>query len=215
MVIGFTLLRRLASFAALFAAPWVCTAAVLVSNIEQPTRSTTEISSTLWAAQAFSTDPSSYRLDSIDLVLGNRVGLSPVVAELRSDVSGPGVLLATFTLASLSAGSPVVVTLSPDSLVNLAPASTYWVVMGLGGTGAFGWSYAEGNASVGPGSLGAYAYSVDAGAAWGSVGTDNPYHLRVEVTPIPEPTSALLVLAGLVVLRRYAGRSATTAPLGG
>ena len=45
-----------------------------------------------------------------------------------------------------------------------SPNTAYWLVLGATGSGSFGWAYAPGNAQTGPGSLGGYSYSTNAGA---------------------------------------------------
>ena len=197
-----------------------CSAAlILVSNIEQPTRDTTGIYAAIpgtagqWATQAFTTDGSSYTLSSLDTFLGNLAGSPLVVAELHAQggLFNVGTLLTTFNVPSLTP-APSLVSLTPTSAVTLAPNTTYWIVFGVVGSGRLGWSYAEGNNETGPGSLGAYGYSPDDGATWGSFGTENPYQIRIlveAVGAVPEPASSLMLLAGLAVTcgRRLRRRS--------
>lgn len=193
-----------------------CSAAViLVSNLGEPTRDVTGIYSEVpgapgqWAAQAFVTDASSYTLSSLDTLLGNLVGSPTVVAELHAQ-GGPfdvGTLLTTFNVPALGS-SQSLVSLTPTSLVTLAPNSTYWIVFGVTGPGTLGWSYAQGNNQAGPGSLGAYGYSADNGATWGTFGTDDPYQIRVLVDPVttmvvPDPASWVLLLLGLTGLAAW------------
>jgi hypothetical protein len=176
-------------------------ATVLLSNLAEATRDTTPLSLEQWAAQAFTTDGGSYTLLSIDLVLGELIDAPTVVAQLHA--SGPsdvGAVLTTFNVPSIPTTSPSVLTLTPLSAITLAPNTTYWVVMGGLGQGSFGWSYAEGNNSIGPGSFGAYGYSGDAGLIWENFGVENPYKMEIEVAAIhgvPEPASVLLLLSGL------------------
>jgi hypothetical protein len=187
-------------------------AAILVSNLAEPTRATTLIEEGLWAAQAFETDANAYALIDITTVLGDASGSPVAVAELRRSGplgidTSPAGLLTTFTVPSL-AGALSVRTLTPDSPVALDPNTVYWIVLGVSGPGSFGWSYAEGNAKTGPGSLPAYGYSTDQGGSWGAFDAENPYKVRIDVNPaaIPEPStiglSAVALIAGLSRWRR-------------
>lgn len=185
-------------------------AAVLLSNIDEPRRADTVIQQDPdpladppvdlpWAAQSFSTDNNDYVLTSIEVLLGNLVGNPTPVLELRNDDGGqlPGGLITTFTLSSISAGAPLVTTLTPADLVNLAANTQYWLVVGALGMGSFSFQYAEGNNQSGPGQLLNYAYSTNQGTTWGAGGSDNPYKLRVNVENVPAPAALFLTLTGL------------------
>lgn len=201
-----------ATVAVLVSAAPAAYAEVLVENLSQPTRGTTMLVNTLWATQSFYAAATPVMLDSIDVKIG--LAIDPgVVAELRADngAGAPGALLTAFSLSGLSAGATQTETLTPVAgSVALASGLGYWLVLGVQGVGSFGFSYAEGNAKIGPGTLGNYAYSSDSGATWSGFNSDNPYHLRVNVTPVPEPASAMLMLLGAAalagsVLRRRVG----------
>ena len=191
--------KRLAAMvcaAAALSAP--ARAAVLVSNIDVPIRGVTILSQDLWAAQAFNTNGAAYKLDSIEVLLGSLVGRPALVAELHANAGGiPGSLLASIPLAGIGAGAPGSITLAGGSW-GLSANTAYWLVLGATGSGSFGWAYAEGNAQMGPGSLGGYSYSSNAGVNWGAVGTDNPYNLRVRVSAVPEVSTSVLLLVGLL-----------------
>jgi hypothetical protein len=160
----------------------------------------TTIDVNLWAAQSFVTDATAHPLAEIDILAGSRVGSPLQLAGLYSDSAArPGTLLTTLSI-NVGPGSPTVVDLVPAVQVMLAPSTAYWLVIGASGVGSLGWAYAEGNGYTGTGSLGSYAYSSDLGVSWGSLGTDNPYQMSVQVVAVPEPETFALLLAGLSAL---------------
>ena len=174
---------------------------VLVDNLLQPQRDTTVVDSSLWAAQSFVTAAEAVNLQSIELWLGQRSGDPFVTAELRADsASGPAAALTTFSLPVLSAGATQIELLPVVPQLELAAGTTYWIVLGVPGAGSFGWTYADGTNQVGPGALGNYNYSTNGGVSWVNFGADNPYLVRVNVSAVPEPASALTLLAGFAVL---------------
>jgi hypothetical protein len=158
---------------------------VLVDNLDQPTRDATFLGTVspddLWAAQAFS-GAVRYRLDSIEVLLGNAGEAPDAVMELHSGSDPTGPLVATFMVPALPAGGAEVVTLTPQGPVVLEPGVTYWLVMGTVSTGGFSWSYAEGNDASGSGSFLSYMYSQDQGVTWGFENVENPYQMRVTVS---------------------------------
>ena len=205
--------KRFAAAAVMVFAATASQADVLVSNLAQPQRSFSELTSLFWAAQSFTTDGNSHSLQSIDAMLGTSVTRgddTEYVAELHEN--GPGIigsLLTTFSFGSMPSGAPTSISLLPTSGVMLAAGTTYWLVLGErhGSLDSeyLGWSYAEGNASAGPGMLGAFGYSTDGGASWSgsTFDTPNPFRLAVNVAPVsavPEPSSMALMALGLVVL---------------
>ncbi|WP_161974588.1 choice-of-anchor R domain-containing protein [Piscinibacter terrae] len=205
-------IRKRFTAAAVMALAASCAQAdVLVSNLAQPERSFSELTSLFWAAQSFTTDGSGHALLSIDAMLGTsayRGDDTEYVAELHA--SGPGIigsLLTTFSFGSMPSGAPTSISLLPTSGVTLAAGTTYWLVMGErhGSLDSeyLGWSYADGNASTGPGSLGAFGYSTDGGMSWAAstFDTPNPFRLAVNVaSPVPEPSSLALTALGLLAL---------------
>jgi hypothetical protein len=195
----------------------------LVSNLAQPERAFSELTSQFWAAQSFVTDGDRHALLSIDAMLGasaRRGDDTELVAELHA--SGPGVigsLLTSFSFGDTPSGAPAAISLLPDSSVTLTADTTYWLVVGERhgslDTEYLGWSYADGNAATGSGSLGAFGYSTDGGMSWSasSFDTPNPFRLAVSVGPapaVPEPSSIVLTGLGLVALlamRRLGSRA--------
>ena len=175
-------------------------AAVVVENLDQPVRNPAHVQGGFWSAQSFITAAGQAALlERVTLRLGVRVQTPDIQAELRADEAGvPGALLTTFSLSEVSAGATENELLLPDAGVALAPASTYWLVMGVSGSGGFDWSYAAGNAASGNGAFAEYAYSLTQGATWIGFGLEDPYMARIEVAgAVPEPEVAWLLAAGL------------------
>ncbi len=172
----------------------------LIDNLAQPVRDTTVVESTLWAAQSFSS-PQAVRIDAITLPLGLQTGPAAGVAELRADAGGlPGAWLATFTLPALGAGAPAPLSLGVPAGLELAPDTLVWLVLGTAPGSTLGWSYANNNLWAGSGSLGNYAYSNDGGGSWANFGSDFPYQVQIDVSPVPEPSAALLLATGAAAL---------------
>lgn len=175
---------------------------MLIDNIGEPIRNPAVVSSTFWSAQSFITSGAGpVELQSIELRLGMRIGDPGVLAELRADTpTGPGALIANLGLTALDTGPTRPTALGvPPGLV-LAPATTYWLVLGATGSGSVDWSYAAGNAASGSGSFGFYAFSTTQGADWTGLGMEDPYMARIQVSAVPEPSGALLAVLGIAVM---------------
>ncbi len=180
----------LALFSAL-ASPTAQAVDVLVGNLGEPFRANTPIgnpSFLYWGAQSFFTGGGNYELSSIEAIVGDGCKSPTIVAELRkSDIDGnidtsPEGLLTTFTAPDVSGPSePRVFT--PDATVILLPEEKYWFILGSANEGTFDWSYADSDASntTGPGSLGNFADTQDAGSSWNHGGTFAPYFTQVNV----------------------------------
>lgn len=171
---------------------------VLVTNLTEPLRSTTEVGNNpnpvappsgapewSWAAQSFETDAQGYTLTSISIIAGDARANPVVITELREDVGGAiGPVITPFDPISFD-GPLSPRNLVPSSPVVLAPSTRYWVVVGsqAPGDGTLGMSYANTNNFVGPGVITAYADSQDSGATW-NYGTIAPYYILVVAEPV-------------------------------
>lgn len=196
--------RAIVASALLAACAVAALADVVVTNLAEPFRATTEIGNNpnpasppsgallwSWAAQSFTTDATSHSLTRIDIIGGDAVTDPVIVAELRADAAGQiGALITTLTTSDFS-GPPAARTLTPLLPVTLDPSTTFWVVLGseAPGDGTLGWSYADSNNSVGTGVIAQYADSQDSGMTW-AYGTDFPYFIQVVAEPGAAPCAA-------------------------
>lgn len=131
---------------------------------------------------------------------------------IYSDVSGnPGVLLAAFNNVNVAAGStPTSYAVTTASPFTLQPATSYWFVLhdlvpmqwvadnstnGTTPTAGVGYTYSG------------YRKSSNTGSTWAS---DSPGNYTVQITTVPEPASATLLLVGVAsgaaTVRRRARR---------
>lgn len=191
---------RIACVVATLCASTVASADVIVTNLAEPLRATTEIGNNpnpvpppstaplwSWAAQSFTTDALSYGLTSISIIGGEAQAGPVIVAELRENNAGAiGALITTLNVGDFT-GAPSARVLTPAAPVTLSASTTYWVVLGsqAPGDGTLGWSYAATNNAVGTGTIGQYADSQDSGVTW-NYGSKFPYFIQVvgdKVTP--------------------------------
>lgn len=212
IVIKSVFVRAIVASALGGAAAVAASADVVVTNLAEPFRATTEIGNNpnpvsppsgallwSWAAQSFTTDAMSYALTRIDIVGGDAAADPVIVAELRANDGGAiGALITTLTPSDFT-GPPAARTLTPVLPVTLDPSTTYWVVLGSEspGDGTLGWSYADSNDSVGTGVIAQYADSQDSGMTW-NYGTDFPYFIQVVAEPGAAPCGADLNGDGVV-----------------
>lgn len=184
---------------------------VLVDNLGEPIRNPAHVGNDFWSAQSFITaGGGALRLDAVTLRLGVLHDAPSIRAELHADSGGsPGSLLASFGLPLLDGGPTHNAVLAVPSGLMLQPATSYWLVLGVDGAGGLDWSYAAGNAASGSGSFGDYAFSLTQGLSWTGFGLEDPYMARIEVSPVPEPSAAMLAPMGLLVLAWLARRRAT------
>jgi hypothetical protein len=163
--------KRFTAAAAMALAAAGAQADVLVSNLAQPQRAFSELTSQFWAAQSFVTDGGSHALLSIDAMLGSgarRGDDTELVAELHA--SGPGIigsLLTSFSFGRHALGRarrhPAAARQRRDA------GGRHHLLAGAGrearqpGRRIPGLVVCRRQRHTGPGSLGAFGYSTDGG----------------------------------------------------
>lgn len=179
-------------------------AAVLVSNLSGANNASASPQSTFWLAQAFTTDATSYTLDSVALQGANSSTGSQVF--LYSD-SGqlPSVELASFSTAGFGTTSGTY-TLPANGTVTLNGSTTYWIVFAPNDANFGLWTRttAAGN-QEGPGLIpDLQAFSTNGGSSFSSTDIDEYLKLEINVSPIPEPsiTACAALMAGILLGRR-------------
>ena len=148
------------------------------------------------------------RVDAIEIAAGSaKVDVDQIDIHLMTDVSGaPGVIIETlsFTITATDlVGEIVLVNSFLQPILN--PGEAYWLIgsapQAVGAGDWLSWNHSD----EAPGRLHAFRTN---GGAW-EVGTDRTAEtFRVTGTPVPEPSTALLLafgLAGLAARRRWGG----------
>ena len=181
---------------------------VLFDNLSDAGSGSTGVTNTQWTAQAFSTTATDFVLDEVSLRLwdqrGNTEGNFEIQVWDAAGASGsPGAQVgsAIFTgLAENLADSSSLLTISGLSVALGASTNYYLVARGTTltrpeGSPSLRWDVTNGISSN------AYA-STNSGASWGS---PSSYNFIMSVTAVPEPSSGIMIAAGLAacaMLRR-------------
>jgi hypothetical protein len=172
-----------------------------VSNLGQTPKGSAEIGNDSWIAQEFAilvTDPNSYTLNSVQLLLDSASGSPSGFAV--SIFSSPLNNAPQQNLGSLSGStdpSPGGLFTYTASGITLSPGIAYFVVVTAAtpiAQGAYDWSAANGVANGNWGITDVY-YSSANGSSWTETFRQDVFQMAINATPIPEPqTYALLGL---------------------
>lgn len=218
-------------FPALITALSLCQAAPAetVSSLELPAIDREiAVSHNQWLASSFTAGPDAQtmRVEEISIRVSCLwPNANPFIAITGSEGGKPDlsdvrvVTDATALNDPVHLNAPFTLTLQPDESggpAELLPDQDYWLVFGFTApdyysdlpSGLFFWSYA----ATGPGmqdadwSLGSLtATGGTAGQNW-STEASTPYSFGITLTPVPEPGSAALLLAGACILLRRRAR---------
>ena len=156
-------------------------------------------------AQSFTTDANYYKLNSATLLMNQSEGASVANVTIWSDDTlggafpagmGDGPLAQLFALNTTAVTTLGLYTFNAPTYFELAPNSTYWVVLASSNNiGTFNWEATESTASTGPVTSVSFANGIPGNwtVADNSLG---PYKMELDATTVPEPsTYALLVIS--------------------
>lgn len=183
-----------------------------VSNIDRPSEGVSNAASDIWLATSFKTgsSPGGYLLDFVQLSMaapsGQPSGFS--VSIYQADPRYPTVPVAGF----LSGPDPLEddVFMYNASDINLSSSTRYFVVATADtptSIGSFSWSYADNSLHYASGGweYGPYSLTSIDGENWARDPVNR--QLAISASPVPEPTSSVLLgLGGFVLLLRFFGR---------
>jgi hypothetical protein len=185
---------------------------VLVSNVSEPVHpGSIPFHGPLFPAASFETSEigaTSLYLVSVLLDSGGFDG-TPIFAQLRLDQDNrPGALVTDFGTVTVPFGN-VVAQWPVDDRIPLSPLTKYWLVLG---TSAFAsWRVTESGSSVSSSgwTLGPWTQSNDGGASWLVTRSDVHLLFQLNGTPVPEPSSVVLISLGLTAMgvRHWRGSS--------
>jgi hypothetical protein len=175
-----------------------------VSTLGETPTGNMEIGNDSWIAQAFytfATDPNTYDLNAIQLLLdpasGSPSGLT--VSIYNSNNNAPETDLGALTLngsINPSVGGTFSYTASG---ITISPGTTYFVVLTAAtptAEGAYEWSASRTGASSGNWNITDVYYSSVNGSSWTQTTRQDIFQMAIYATPIPESSPWSLALLG-------------------
>lgn len=172
-------------------------AATIFSQTGTPEGAYTETSLEYWA-QGFTISGTSMTLTSVDVLLQAAGPLSQYFVALYSNNSGsPGSLLETLSGTNNPQTSGTYTYTSTGSL--LSANTSYWILQGITSGGGFQYWNEENNTSPEVGSSIGAEFSQNSGTTW-SLQASHSMQMVVNGTPVPEPSTALLLIMGGVAM---------------
>lgn len=184
---------------------------VYVSNLSQTSTGSEAVGSDSWIAAQFHTGNTAngYLLDSVQLAIANATGSpSGFMVMIYAQSGDPNAILPGSSLGNLSSSldpsAAGIYTYSPASNFTLLSNTSYFIVLTAGTTianGAYEWSLSGVN-SYNPnggwtvfGGVSSDVLKSSNGSTWNSLSGVYP-QFAITATPIPEPSSSLLLLLG-------------------
>jgi hypothetical protein len=157
-------------------------------------------------AMPFTVIGTNYTFTSAELAMWLVGGTSLLEISLTADASGvPGDVIETISV-NLPVGDPALVIATSTLNPSLMAGSTYWIAAVASGDLSSVWKFAG---PPGTPTFGTVGYSYDGGSSWSTsstqpslppLTTNEEAAFRVNGAAVPEPSTGLLVLTGLLGL---------------
>lgn len=183
-------------------------AAVVLSNFPGPATTTNGIKGTggfiptpISYGFEFTVGGGDYELVTISLDIGTHLGSVPMTVELFSSTTGPNSASFMTTMTGPSQPSNQVATFAPDTPVTLVDGATYFLGLSVNGNASSYGINRTSTAATGPWTMGNYFTRAGTGA-WTGGGFSPETMVEITANVVPEPASALLGCAGLLVMLR-------------
>jgi hypothetical protein len=194
----------LAIFATIFVTlcafvPVVTASQLLVENLSLPVYPNHYVgfNNVVIEAIGFTTSSQGATLTEATAEIGAFGGTTFFAQIWSTNVDRPGFLLASLNEATVQQTGQQLIDFSSNG-ISLQPHTSYWLVVGTNGYGA-NWTVNLNSGQVSPmgWTIDARTQSNDGGLTWLGPRTDAP--LRFSLSGVPEPSTVILLLSGLVL----------------